>query len=94
VDTTTDYHRDALYCPSLYATKMVPMPASLARYAAVFYLSSLVRYRPDRLDPMIHGGDAWLMDSLADASPVQIMAASLNWLRSTTFRYDYSRSMG
>src|SRR4029453_17307614 len=43
---------DALLCSSLYKTRILPMPASLARYALMFYVSSLVRYKPSQLDPV------------------------------------------
>lgn len=94
IEHAPEYHREALYCPSLYATKMLPFPSYLARYALIFYLSSLVRYRPDWLDPYLHGGEALLFDSLADTSMIFLLASSLNYLRRTTYSYDYARSVG
>jgi YaaC-like Protein len=93
IEHAPEYHRDALYCPSLYATKMLPFPSYLARYALIFYLSSLVRYRPNWLDPYLHGGEALLFDSLADTSMISVLASSLNYLRRTTYSYD-DRSVG
>ena len=52
VDEPTDEIADGLLCPSLYSSHMLPMPSGLARYALMFYVSSLVRYKPTHLDPI------------------------------------------
>ena len=54
------------------------MPAPLARYAAIFYLSSLVRYKPSALDPVRQGRIAWLFDSFAREAPRRILANSVS----------------
>jgi hypothetical protein len=49
------------------------LPLALASYASLFYLSSLVRYKPSALDPVRQGKQAWLMDSFATEIPVRIL---------------------
>jgi hypothetical protein len=44
LDEPTIEGYDALICPSLFKTRELLMPSSLARYALMFYVSSLVRY--------------------------------------------------
>lgn len=51
---------DGWLTPSLYKTRMLPMPPSLARYAMAFYASSLVRYRPSMFDPQVAPEQAYL----------------------------------
>ncbi|MFJ9475464.1 YaaC family protein [Streptomyces mirabilis] len=61
----TSEHIDAVICPSLYKTKMLPMPASLARYAITYYASSLVRYKPSVFDLQISPEQAYMFDAIA-----------------------------
>jgi hypothetical protein len=69
---------DALICPSLYKSRMLPMPASLARYALMFYVSSLVRYKPSQLDPQSQGRQAWLLDSFTNEASLLLLRAALS----------------
>lgn len=46
----------------------------LARYAALFYMSSVVRYKPASLDPVREGEQAWLADSFSMESPTHLLA--------------------
>jgi hypothetical protein len=42
----------------------------------MFYVSSLVRYKPSQLDPQTHARQAWILDSFTDlAGPLLIRAA-------------------
>jgi hypothetical protein len=76
IDEPTIEAYDVLLCPSLFKSRMLPMPASLARYALMFYVSSLVRYKPSQLDPQTHARQAWILDSFTDlAAPLLIRAA-------------------
>jgi hypothetical protein len=65
---------DARLSPSLYKSKMLPMPPALARYAMSFYASSLVRNKPAMLDTQLYPEQAYLFDSLARecASPMLV----------------------
>jgi len=78
---------DAVMCPSLYVSRMVPMPASMARYALTFYVSSLVRYKPSQLDPQTFGDQAWLLDSYARQSPFPLLLAALNGISGSVVRF-------
>lgn len=79
--------RDGMFSKSLTGGPL-PMPPSLARYAAIFYLSSLVRYRPEWLDPYSHGEFAWLYDALADNTPLRMLAAFFDLITGQTHRFD------
>ncbi|MCW7946682.1 hypothetical protein AAW14_33060 [Streptomyces hygroscopicus] len=61
----TSEHMDAFICPSLYKSKMLSMPASLARYAITYYASSLVRYKPSVFDLQISPEQAYMFDAIA-----------------------------
>ncbi len=61
--TSEDY--DAWLAPSLYKTRMLPMPPSMARYALTYYASSLVRYKPQMFDPASHPEQAYLFDAVS-----------------------------
>jgi hypothetical protein len=69
---------DVVLTPSLLKSRELPMPASLARYALMFYVSSLVRYKPSALDPIRQAQAAWLFDSFAEESPLRLLANSLS----------------
>lgn len=78
IDFSVDASYDALLCPSLYSSRLLPMPASLARYALMFYVSSLVRYAPSKLDPSTQANQAWLLDSFTHESHIPVLCNSLN----------------
>ncbi len=44
MDDVSEGTGDLVATPSLYRSRLVPLPASLARYAALFYASEVVRY--------------------------------------------------
>lgn len=78
MDFSVDTSYDALLCPSLFSSRLLPMPASLARYALMFYVSSLVRYAPSKLDPSTQANQAWLLDSFTHESRIPLLCNSLN----------------
>jgi len=88
IDNCLEAHRDAVFCPGLYSSKAFPMPASLARYALMFYVSSLVRYRPDWLDPYLHGAEGWMLDSVTELGALQLLAASFDRIMNRAHRYN------
>ena len=51
------------WAPSLRRTKWLPMPPDLARYAAMYYCSSVVRYRPSLLHDDSEGNAAWILNT-------------------------------
>lgn len=62
---TTSESYDAWVAPSLYKSKMLSMPPSLARYALAYYASSLVRYKPQMFDARGFPEQAYLFDAIA-----------------------------
>ncbi len=56
---------DAWVAPSLYRSKLLPMPPSLARYALTYYASSLVRYKLQMFDARSMPEQAYLFDAIA-----------------------------
>jgi hypothetical protein len=71
---------DAWLAPSLYRTRMLPMPPALARYALTYYASSLVRYRPSMFDAQVSPEQAYLFDSLARESSVPMLMDTVSAL--------------
>jgi hypothetical protein len=71
---------DVLISPSLYITKWLPMPASIARYAMMFYASSLVRYRPSMFDAQLFPEQAYLFDAIARECALPILVDVLSAL--------------
>ncbi|MFJ4201628.1 YaaC family protein [Streptomyces sviceus] len=80
LDRRTTEHCDALICPSLYKTKMFPMPSSLARYAVTYYASSLVRYKPSVFDTQIHPEQAYMFDAIARECALPMLIDTLSGL--------------
>jgi YaaC-like Protein len=71
---------DGFLTPSLYESKLLPMPASLARYAVVYYASSLVRYRPSIFDSLATPENAYLFDAIARECAVPALLDALSGL--------------
>jgi hypothetical protein len=55
----------AALAPSFYETSMLPMPPSLARYALIYYASSLVRYKPQFFDSTLLPNQAYLFNAIS-----------------------------
>jgi hypothetical protein len=77
LSSSNNGNADGILTPSLYSSKMLPMPASLARYAVIFYASSLVRYRPSMFDERTAPGNAFLFDSIARECAIHLLIDSL-----------------
>lgn len=71
---------DAWICPSIYKSRMLPMPPSLARYVAIFYASSLVRYRPSMFDTQNFPENAYLFDAVARECALPLLVDVLSGL--------------
>lgn len=69
---------DFFLCPHLYRTREFPMPTSLAAYAALFYVSSLVRYAPSLVDPHEHPEQAWLLASVPSETAPFLLHSAVN----------------
>ncbi len=73
---------------TLWKSKPFILPTELARYVAMFYVSSLVRYRPSSLDPIKQGQQAWMMDSLAHELPTNLLMSSVAAILNTTLHFE------
>lgn len=71
------------FLPGLYRSRHLDMPSSLARYALVFYASSLVRYRPSALDPQDRPRQAWLIDAFIRQSWTLLLWGSVNAMQNS-----------
>jgi hypothetical protein len=87
LDESIDANQDATITPSLYRSRALPMPPSLARYAIMFYLSSLVRYRPSLLDRDSRASESWLFDAFTDQAPINLLRSSLSGIKRVSHRF-------
>lgn len=85
IDLPSEEGTDAAVTPSHVKVRMVPMPAGLARYAVLYYLSSLVRYRPTQvaINPTQH----WLMAAFADQASLPTLQSMLSGITGTWHTY-------
>jgi YaaC-like Protein len=60
-----------LILPYTDATNPTPIPITeaLSIYVVMFYLSSLVRYRPDYLEALLNYKPAWLIENFVNGTP-------------------------
>lgn len=63
---------------SLRKSSPFAVPLPLARYALTYYISSIVRYRPAKLDPIRQGDQAWLMNSVVSELPINLLADAVD----------------
>jgi YaaC-like Protein len=75
---------DCVLCPSIWNSDFVPMPASLARYLLMYYVSMLARYAPERLDMRTAAKHAWLLDAFVDQSALRLLHSFLNGISGKT----------
>ena len=63
--------------PSLVSDRWLGMRPDLARYAAIYYCSSVVRYRPS----LLHGGAsneaAWLLNAFVDEARLPLLRSAV-----------------
>ena len=52
-----------------------PLNGEIAIYAVMFYLSELVRYRPDLLDNLLEQDAGWLLESFVECCPLTFLHA-------------------
>jgi len=77
--------------PTLMRSRSFVLPLPLVRYALMFYLSSLVRYQPTKLDPITEGAQSFLMDSVTNELPVYLLGAALDGISGERNFYDPSQ---
>lgn len=83
-----DRRSDFVLTPTIYKTTSTILPLSLVRYAAMYYLSSLVRYKPASLDPVSQAAQAWLMDSFVREVPMSLFAGLLMGILNRSVYYE------
>ncbi len=69
--------------PTVTKSSTRVLPIDLVRYAVLFYASSLVRYAPSKIDPIINPGQAFLMDSVIHEVPPRLLLDALDNLTGT-----------
>lgn len=77
--------------PTIAKSKPLVLPLDLIRYAVIFYLSSIVRYHPATLDPNTQSAQSFLMDSVSNQVPMNLLAGMLDGI---TGRYSYFEPRG
>ena len=58
----------------------IPMNEFMAIYVVMFFLGSLVRYRPEILEGMLINKDAWLVEVFVRSTPVTFLRHARNFL--------------
>jgi hypothetical protein len=89
----TDESCDAWLTPYLFDTKPLALPASLARYALIYYASSVVRYKPAMFDGQLFPAQALLFDGIAREVALPILIDTLSAVRGTDQMYRASGSL-
>lgn len=79
---------DFLMTPSVAKSNSFTVPLPLIRYAVMFYLSSLVRYQPIKLDPVREGAQAYVMDALVHEVPTFLLASALDGITGRMHFFD------
>jgi hypothetical protein len=78
---------DAIYTPSLLKSRNVAITSDLARYAIMFYVSSLARYKPSRLEADGASFDPWMLDASVDQSWLYLLASFLSGIEGRPVRF-------
>ena len=63
----------------------IPMNECLAIYAVMFYLSSLVRYRPNYLESLLSYKEAWLIENFVNSTPEAFLRIMVSKITETDF---------
>ncbi len=64
-----------LYSPFPHPNGPLRMTEPLALYLVMFFLGSLVRYRPDYLDDLLETRSAWMLESFVTSVPLTALRA-------------------
>ncbi len=88
LDDSHEVSNDALLRQGLWKSKDDPLSLFLIRYAVMYYLSSVVRYKPSALDPYANGLQAWLMDSVAYEVPPRLLLGCLTGMSGRPIRWE------
>jgi hypothetical protein len=72
----SDFHITLPYLPN----RQFYFDETTAIYAAMFYLSSLVRYKPEYLESLLDSRDAWLIENFVKFSPGTFLRGAISWV--------------
>ena len=61
-------------------SKKTAMNEALAIYLAMYYLGSLVRYRPWVLEEMLNTQEAWLVERFVKSAPITFLRHARNMI--------------
>jgi hypothetical protein len=78
VDNPIEDRADAIFFPKLNG---LPMTSSLARYALMFYLSSVVRYKPSILSRNRYPDLSWILEAFVQAAPMNLVTNASDGIR-------------
>jgi hypothetical protein len=82
------YQAEFLLTHSLSKSDPLVVPLGLVRYAAMYYLSSLVRYRPSLLDQNSQGAIAWVMDSFVKEVPDSLLINAVGGISNSALFFE------
>jgi hypothetical protein len=63
----------------------IPMNEALSIYAVMFYLSNLVRYRPNYLESLLNHKPAWLIENFVNSTPEVFLRMMVSKITETDF---------
>jgi len=86
LDNPFEERADATYWPTLGG---LPMTPSLARYSLMYYLSSVVRYKPSILSHNRYPDYAWVLEAFVNASPINLVTNACDGIRGKWGGYGY-----
>jgi hypothetical protein len=69
---------DGIYFPPLSG---LPMTPAVARYALMYYLSSVVRYKPSILSSNRHPDYSWLLEAFVNNAPINLITNASDGVR-------------
>lgn len=87
LDDSFDEYADGVLCPSLFKSRICTMPGTLSRYALMFYVSSLVRYKPSHLDRSQKSAEAWLFDAFTPQAAPLLLHDFLNGISGMLYQF-------
>ncbi len=65
--------------------RQAPLSEVLAIYAIMFYLSSLVRYKPNYLEELLNHKPAWLIEGFVNSTPETFLRIFISHIIGTDF---------
>ena len=66
--------------------KQFPMNEPLAIYMTMYYLGSLVRYKPDYLETLLDKKENWIIESFTKSAPLTFLREFVPWIIQMEYR--------